>query len=94
MVKHDQGSLNTWSRANKVQGDFLDNDLYEDDIDDVLYEELEEVEPNVGENVPNDDIDDDMIVSDDIDDDADMANPFNINFEPDDTYVELDEEED
>jgi hypothetical protein len=36
-----------------------------------------------------------MIGNDDIDDDAhDMANPYNINFEADDTDVELDEEED
>jgi hypothetical protein len=58
----------------------------------VLDEELEEVEPNVGENVLDDGIDDDMIGNDNIDDDVDMANPFNINFEPDDTNVELDEE--
>jgi hypothetical protein len=60
----------------------------------VLDEELEEVEPNVGDNVLDDDIDDDMIGNDDIDDDVDMANPFNINSELDDTDVELDEEED
>jgi hypothetical protein len=66
----------------EVQGDVLDNVLDEDDIDDVLDEELEEVEPNVGDNVLDDDIDDDMIGNDDIDDDVDMANPFNINYEP------------
>ena len=58
------------------QGDVLDNVFDEDDIDDVLDEELEEFQPNVGDNVP----DDDMIVNDDIDDDAKMANPYNINF--------------
>jgi hypothetical protein len=35
-----------------------------------------------------------MIGNENIDDDVDMANPFNINSEPDDTDVELDEEED
>jgi hypothetical protein len=72
----------------EVQGDVLDNVLDEDDIDDVLDEELEEVKSNVGGNVP----DDDMIGNDNIDDDVDMANAFNINFEQDDIYVELDEE--
>jgi hypothetical protein len=76
-----------------VQGDVRDNVLDEDDINDVLDEELEEVEPNVGDNVIDDDINDDMIGNDDIDDDVDMANPFNINSELDDTDVELDEEE-
>jgi len=33
------------------------------------------------------------MIGNDIDDDVDMANPFNINSEPDDTDVELDEEE-
>ena len=47
-------------------------------------EELEELEPNVGEDVLDDDIDDD--------DDANMANPLNMNFEHDDTADELDEE--
>jgi hypothetical protein len=55
-----------------------------------MDEELEEVEPNVGDYVH----DDDMIGNDEIDDDVDMANPFNINSEPDDIYVDLDEEED
>jgi hypothetical protein len=32
-----------------------------------------------------------MIGNDDIDDDVDMDNPYNINFEADDTDVELDE---
>jgi hypothetical protein len=79
----------------EVQGDVRDNVLDEDDIDEyVLDKELEEVEPNVRDNAPNDDIDHDMnIGNDDIDDDADMTNHFNINFEPYDTYVELDEEE-
>jgi hypothetical protein len=34
-----------------IQGAIRDNVLDEDDIDDVLDEELEEVEPNVGDNV-------------------------------------------
>jgi hypothetical protein len=76
----------------KVQGDVLDNVLDEYDIDDVLDEELEEVEPNAGDNVLDDDIDNDMIRNDDTDHDVDMANPFNINSELDDTDVELDEE--
>ena len=63
-------------------------------IDDVSDEELdEEVEPNEGDNVPNDYINNDMIGNDDIDDDDDMANPFNIDYELDDTNDELDEEE-
>jgi len=45
----------------------------EDDIDDILDEELEELEPNVGDNVSNDDIDNDMIRNNDIDDDTDMT---------------------
>jgi hypothetical protein len=56
-------------------------------------EEVEEVEPDVDDNVLDDDIDDD-IIKNDIDDDVDMANPFNIDSELDDTNVELDEEED
>ena len=79
--------------AEDVPRDVRDNVLDEDDIDDVLDEEIEEVEPNVGDNVLDDDIDDDMIGNDDIDYDADIANPFNTNSEPDDTDVELDEEE-
>ena len=79
----------------EVQGDVCDNVLDEDDIDDVLDEELEEVELDIGEHVPDDDMDDDdMIGIDNIDDDYDMANPFNVNFEPNDTDDELDEEED
>ena len=57
-----------------------------DDIDNVSDKELEEVEPNVGDDVPDDDIDDD--------DDAHMVNPLNMNSEIDDIYDELDEEED
>jgi len=58
--------------------------LNEDDINNVVWnEELEEVKQNIGENVPQDDINDDMIRNDDIYDDADMAKLFNINFELD-----------
>jgi ribonuclease E len=78
----------------EVQGDVLDNVLDENDIDGVLDEEIEEFEPNVGDNVPDHDIDDDMIGNDDIDDDVDMVNSYNINYESDDTDVELNEEED
>jgi len=78
----------------EIQGYVRDNVMDEHDIDDVLDEELEEVEPNVGDNVFDDYIDNDMIGNDDIDDDVNMANPFNINYELDDTDVELDEEED
>lgn len=67
-----------------------DNVLNEDDIVDVLDEEVEEVEPNVGEHVPYDE----MIGIDDIDDYFDMANPFNMNSKLDGTYDELYEEED
>ena len=69
-----------------------DNVLDEDDIDDVLDDELEEVKTNVGEDVPDDDVDDyDMIrIDDNIDDDSNMANPFNMSFELDDTDDELD----
>ena len=58
----------------------------------MLDEELEEVEPNVGDNaVLDDDVDEDMLKTD-IDDDVDITNPFNIIYEPDDINVELDEE--
>jgi hypothetical protein len=33
------------------------------------------------------------MIKNDIDDDVDITNPFNIDFEPDDTDVDLDEEE-
>ena len=59
-----------------------DNVLDENDLDDVLDEELKEVEPNVGDHGS----DDDMIRIGDNGDDVDMANPFNMNFEWDDTY--------
>lgn len=48
-------------------------------------EELEEVEPNVEEHVPDGDIDDD--------DEIDMVNPLNMNFKMDGTEDDLDEEE-
>jgi hypothetical protein len=73
----------------EFQGYVLDNVPDEYDINDVLDEEIEEVKPNVGDNVPDDDIDDDMIGNDVIDDDIDMDNPFNINYEPDDTYFNM-----
>jgi hypothetical protein len=70
-----------------------DNVLDEDDIYDVSDKELEEVEPNVGEHVLDDDIDDDdMIGIEDIDDDSNMVNPFMMNSEPYDIDDELDEE--
>ena len=79
----------------KFQGYLHDNVLDEDDIDDVLDEETEEVKPNAGENVPNDDMGDDyMIRIYDIDDDSYMSDPFNMNSKLDDTGDELDEEED
>ena len=56
-----------------------------DDIDNVSEEELEVVEPNVGEDVLDDDIDND--------DDDDMENPLNMSSELDDTDDALDEEE-
>jgi hypothetical protein len=59
----------------------------------VLDEEDEEVELDVDDNVLDDHIDNE-IIENDIDDDVVMANPFNIDSEPDDTDVELDEEED
>ena len=68
-----------------------DNVLDEDDINDVLDEELEEFEPNVGEHGSDDDIDCDyMIVIDNSVNDADMANPFNMKSKPDDIDEELD----
>lgn len=64
----------------------------EDDIDNVLLdEELEEVKWNIGDNVLDVDNNDDMIGNENIDDDVDMANPFNINSELDDTDFGLDE---
>jgi len=57
----------------EVKGDALDNVLGEDDIDNVVDEELEEVEPNVGYNFLDDNIDNDMTGNDNIDDDVDMA---------------------
>lgn len=54
----------------------------EDDVGeqvvDVPDEEVKEVEPNVGNVVLNDEVDDDMNTNV-IDDDPNMANPFNIN---------------
>jgi hypothetical protein len=55
--------------------------------------EVEEVDLDVDGNIVDDDINNDNIKFD-IDDDVDMANPFNVDFEPDDTYVEMNEEED
>jgi hypothetical protein len=60
-----------------------------------MSDEVEEVQPDVDENcVLDDDIDDNIMIKNHIDDDVDLANPFNIDYEPDDTNVELDEEED
>jgi hypothetical protein len=59
----------------------------------VLDEEDEEVEVDVDDNVLDVHIDDE-IIENDTNDDVSMANPFNIDSEPDDTDVELDEEED
>jgi hypothetical protein len=70
-----------------------EEDAEEHEVDVLSDEEVEEVEPDVDDNVLDDDIDDD-IIENDIDDDVDMANPFNVDSEPDDTDVELDEEED
>jgi hypothetical protein len=61
--------------AIEFEGDVLKYVLDEVDIDDLLDEELEEVEPNVGDNVFDDYIDDDMIGNHHIDDDVDMYNP-------------------
>ena len=54
-------------------------------------EEIEEVEPYVGDNVLEDDIDDD-IIENDVDDADDMSNSFNVDYELDNIDVELDEE--
>jgi hypothetical protein len=56
----------------------------------VSNEEVEEVQPDVDDNV----ITNDIMIENDIDDDVDMANPFNIDSKLDDIDVELDEEED
>jgi hypothetical protein len=57
-------------------------------------EELDaDIELDVDDNVLDVHIDDEIIENDN-NDDVVMANPFNIYFEPDDTYVELDKEED
>lgn len=73
----------------EVQGKYVNRDnvnLDEPyDIDVVFDEELEKVEPNVEEHVPDDDIHND--------DDVDMVNTLYMNFELDDTYEELYEEE-
>jgi len=57
-----------------------------------MKEELEEVELKVGDNVPDDDNDNDMIGNDDSDDDVDMENPFDNNSKLDYTDVNLDKE--
>ena len=49
------------------------------------------MEANAGDNVLNDDLDNHMIANKNFYDEVDMANIYNINFEEDDTYVELDE---
>ena len=59
----------------------------------MLDEEVKEVELDTHENVLDDDIDD-GIIKNDIDDDVDMANPFNVESEPNDMNVDLYEEED
>jgi hypothetical protein len=70
-------------------------DAEEHEVDVILDEEVEEVQPYVDNNyVLNNDIDDDIMIKNDIYDDVGMANPLNINFEPNNTYVDLDEEED
>jgi hypothetical protein len=63
----------------------------EDDVEEkvvILDEEDEEVELYVDGNVLDDHIEN-KIIENDINDDAAMPNSFNANFEPDDTYVEL-----
>ena len=55
-------------------------------------EEVEEVEPDVDDNVLDDHIDDDIIKNDFDDDDVDMENHFNIDSKPDDSNVDLDED--
>ena len=53
------------------------------DVANVSDEEPEEVEPNMGDNVHDDDVQDDTIESD-IDDDIDMVNPLIIDSKLDD----------
>ena len=55
----------------------------------MLDEEFKEVEPNVGYNILNVEVNDDMI---DVDDNVDMGNPLSINSKRNDIDVELDEE--
>jgi hypothetical protein len=65
----------------------------EHELDVPSYEEVEEVEPDVDDNVLDDRIDDDTIENDfDANDDVDMANPFNVDYEPADSNVDLDED--
>jgi hypothetical protein len=64
-IKEVQGYVNPDNVLDRLDG-----------IDNVLDEELEEVEPNVGKDVLDDDIDND--------DDLEMDNPLNMNFELDD----------
>jgi hypothetical protein len=69
-----------------------EEDAEEHEVDVPSDEEVEEVEPDVDDNVLDDHIDDDIIENDFDDDDVDMANPFNVDSEPDDSDVDLDED--
>ena len=77
-----------------------EEDNVEDDqpkLDDhVPKEDVEElvVSDDVANNVHEDDIDDDIMIVTNIDDDDDMTNPYNFDSGSDDTYDELDEEDD
>jgi hypothetical protein len=64
----------------------------EHELDVPSNEEVEEVDPDVDENVLDNHIDDDTIKTYFDDDDVDMANPFNVDFELDDSDVDLDED--
>jgi hypothetical protein len=70
-----------------------EEDVEEHEVDVLSYEEVKEVDLIVDDNVLDDDIDNN-IIENDIDDDVDMANPSNVDYEPYDTYVDLDVEDD
>ena len=59
----------------------------------MAYENVKKFQEDVNrDNVPHDDIHDNMIGNNNIDDDVDMANLFNINLKQNDIDVDLDEE--
>ena len=73
-----------------VEDDQHDLEHHVPDVDD---EELVESD-DVADSVHEDYIVEDLMIENDINDDDDMANPYNVKSRSDDTYDDLDEEDD